>query len=768
MSSSTTTRPVAAEPSRHAADAWRGERLGFVIGAFRSGTTLLRRMLDAHPRIVAPAETWFLLPLLDLWRGATAAAGYDPAQAAAALRRHVDEEGFRRCCRAFARAFYLERLPDATTTFVDKTPLYLPIAGEIASVLPAARFIVLARDPRGILASRATWRHASDPDPRTHLGGVAADVARLAAFLRAQPDRARLISYEALCAAPHRELRRATDFLGLPWDPAMIEYGAVPHHEGYGDENALAHDRPHVASIERWREVVDDAVAAELRRACIDADLATLGLDDFAALPRGAAPPAPRAAPASAPAAPATPAPTPAPPRRDARRILVLAHPGTNSRDHLADFVRGFRGAGHETLSWELEPILAMTRGGSRQADALVDAARLLRAFIAANGIDLVVGLWGNAYGAVAHGAANGRTIPFHDLVETPHLSFWLDAPHWAHQGGFAPHFRTPIVAGRYGFHLVNNEGTGREMAEVLGFTNVLPLPYGIDPEHFSPRGAVPRYDLVFCLGPGAPPPTASMRAALEDDEPDEDALRRELIPGLAARLREEVAPLLPEPGRAAAIAALEALLPTQVADRHRPMLERLDALAAADAGLADGAATLRATPLAWIRGSAIVRAVEAHRRAFAIAWLARRFRCAIFGDPSLDAWECAADRLGHPKHAGQSDLYALGLAGLNVMRWQDDQGVNPKPLEIAASGVPCLCERRAGAAELLAPDVEALHFDRLPEAAMHLHRLRDDRKRRDAIGAAARARIERDHCWRHRAEALLGVIEASTPRSRG
>src|SRR5262245_26290780 len=37
----------------------------FVVGVGRSGTTLLRLMLDAHPKMAIPPETHFLPPMID-------------------------------------------------------------------------------------------------------------------------------------------------------------------------------------------------------------------------------------------------------------------------------------------------------------------------------------------------------------------------------------------------------------------------------------------------------------------------------------------------------------------------------------------------------------------------------------------------------------------------------------------------------------------------------------------------------------------------------
>ncbi len=37
----------------------------FIVGSGRSGTTVLRLMINMHSRLRVPRESWFLMPLLD-------------------------------------------------------------------------------------------------------------------------------------------------------------------------------------------------------------------------------------------------------------------------------------------------------------------------------------------------------------------------------------------------------------------------------------------------------------------------------------------------------------------------------------------------------------------------------------------------------------------------------------------------------------------------------------------------------------------------------
>ncbi len=260
----------------------QGKGLVFLLGAFRSGTTLVRKVLDSHPQIYSPAETWFLLPLVNLWEGVGESPRYRPAQAAAAIRQHLSEDQFLDCCRAFAGRFFAANMPSGARVFVDKTPPYLNIAGALPRLFPEAKFIVLARDPRGILWSRHTWRHADDTPLAGRIKGVAGDVRRLASFYENNKSRSTLVGYEQLCAGPTEVMKPLCEAFGLRYDPAMVQYGSAAHHEGYGDENTRDHTKPHAASVRRWEKGVSQQDQQRLIEMCSPEALATLRLDTMA------------------------------------------------------------------------------------------------------------------------------------------------------------------------------------------------------------------------------------------------------------------------------------------------------------------------------------------------------------------------------------------------------------------------------------------------------------------------------------------------------
>lgn len=432
-------------------------------------------------------------------------------------------------------------------------------------------------------------------------------------------------------------------------------------------------------------------------------------------------------------------------------RVLFLVQPGANSRRIFLDFIRGFERAGHDTLTLELAPIWrAYEQNPAARAGLMTQVTAQLRQAIHDQRIDLTGAMWGNALTTLMHSTQDGVPRTVFDLINIPHLLFWLDAPHWAQGESIYPAFGTPILAGPALRHLINNPATAREMTEVLGFGRTIAAPYGVDPEVFRPHPEIePEHDLVACIGPGDPPPTPLALRELESDEPDLDALRREAAESLRPRLRELAGP------NAAAAAALEALLDTQVRSRKTPMLDRLHALA----GHEEGVRAVLADPRLFARATMAIRSIEALERPFTTAWLSRRFNCAIFGEADLSAWGYRGAHLGRPAHEDQSIAYSRGRIGLNLMRWQDDAGLNLKPCEISASARPCVCTARAWMERSFEDGKEIVSFDGPRDAARAVRGLLDDPPRLRSIAEAGLARTRRDHTWTARAGEIIASL---------
>lgn len=205
-----------------------------VIGSPRSGTTLLRLMLDAHPDLAIPPETGFLALSAPF---ATRDAFFDavttyPSEAPAwqdfqisreaflAELCRIDpftvSEGYRAFYRLYASRFHKVR-------WGDKTPTYCMHMDAIEAVLPEAHFIHVIRDGRDVaLSLREMWF-----SPGREIDVQATQWHTLVSTARRQGASCRNyleVRYEDLVLRAPLTLRRVCRFIDLPYDEAMMTY----------------------------------------------------------------------------------------------------------------------------------------------------------------------------------------------------------------------------------------------------------------------------------------------------------------------------------------------------------------------------------------------------------------------------------------------------------------------------------------------------------------------------------------------------------------
>ena len=130
------------------------EKLIFLIGPPRSGSTLLMRMLSSHSQIYSRPEPHLLTPLAHLgyWDNVDRAP-FDQLQAGASVRQFVQdlpngEADYIEALQAYAHTMYGRILETQDKPFfLDKTPAYGLILPFIERVFPQAHFVVLTRNP---------------------------------------------------------------------------------------------------------------------------------------------------------------------------------------------------------------------------------------------------------------------------------------------------------------------------------------------------------------------------------------------------------------------------------------------------------------------------------------------------------------------------------------------------------------------------------------------------------------------------------------------
>ncbi|MFH8439830.1 sulfotransferase family protein [Streptomyces sp. NPDC018026] len=230
-------KSAAAQPAAHRAAPYRCPSAGelptdrllrrpvFIISSIRSGSTLLRMMAGAHPRLHAPHE-------LHVGKLEVACTNWHSERAMGELGlRRGDLEHL-----LWDRVLHRELTKSGKDFVVEKTPANAYMYQRLKDCWPDARFVFLLRHPESIARS---W-HESDPVKRPYDTAVTDVLRYMTAVEEARSADADgfTVRYEDITGDPEREMRRLCAYLGVDYAPAMLDYGAKSGAElvrGLGD-----------------------------------------------------------------------------------------------------------------------------------------------------------------------------------------------------------------------------------------------------------------------------------------------------------------------------------------------------------------------------------------------------------------------------------------------------------------------------------------------------------------------------------------------------
>ncbi len=214
---------VFAQPISSAPDRAFGAEVIFVASLPRSGSTLIEQILATHPDVDGANEIDDMKRVMDAETSRRRSTF--PAWVAYASPQDWQRLGMDYLARTVR---WRERKP----RFTDKNLLNWMLIGAELSMLPGSHVVVVRRDPvETCLGCYRQWfdHGAEFSYDLDELADVYADFWRLTRYwLHEFPDRVFDLEYERLVAEPEPTIRRLLDFLGLPFEPACLEFYKTP------------------------------------------------------------------------------------------------------------------------------------------------------------------------------------------------------------------------------------------------------------------------------------------------------------------------------------------------------------------------------------------------------------------------------------------------------------------------------------------------------------------------------------------------------------
>ncbi len=241
----------------------------FVVGMWRSGTSLLYALLNQHPQIglmyesdmltlaplfYIPRKSSWWLNKVDSWNGALTRHKID----AAAIPKDISD--LPGAFRAVAQQYASKK---GANVWGCKSPTYFDCMNQLAGWYPNAKFIVIWRDPADVCrsivraAEKASWFAQPGMDLRAILGyrrmkQEADELVRRGADIYQ-------VQYDELVRDPATTLNAICEFVGIDFDPKMATLEGADrsaiyngeHHSGVKSSSIVAkRERPEVLSPE--------------------------------------------------------------------------------------------------------------------------------------------------------------------------------------------------------------------------------------------------------------------------------------------------------------------------------------------------------------------------------------------------------------------------------------------------------------------------------------------------------------------------------------
>lgn len=287
----------------------------FVVGPSRSGTTMMRLLLNKHGRVWVAGETHYFDDLRPRFPGrdhapltpAEAKAcqdyflaidhkpygrGGNPERAPRVTRDELQDQAghlgagtdayFHAYCTLLARF-------NGKVRWGEKTPRHVFRIAEMLAVWPAAQIVCMVRDPRAVVSSYRYWKLKAEADGDQKLetardAGFEADEERArrsynaavvsllwrSAMRASQEARRRfgeqtirIQQYEPILREPEAELRLLTDWLSLDYEEQMLDVPILNSSFGLRGQTGISQE-----PLERWRTNLPPEETAIVQSCC--------------------------------------------------------------------------------------------------------------------------------------------------------------------------------------------------------------------------------------------------------------------------------------------------------------------------------------------------------------------------------------------------------------------------------------------------------------------------------------------------------------------
>lgn len=246
---------------------WSDKNIIFLISLPRAGSTLLQRILSAHPDIHSTAESWILLPQFYSARSGDTFSEYGHTHAAGALEDFFTQlpsgefSYFQEVSKLAIRLFK-QVTPESKNHYLEKTPRNALIVDDLLTHFPNSKFIFLWRNPVACASSIIeTFGHG-----RWNLYKYVVDlydaVDKMTRAATKHQDRIVQVQYEKFLANPESTIETLLKSLDLEYTQSLVNsFNEVSLNGRMGDPTGIkAYSTLSKQPLEKWKSTLTSPI----------------------------------------------------------------------------------------------------------------------------------------------------------------------------------------------------------------------------------------------------------------------------------------------------------------------------------------------------------------------------------------------------------------------------------------------------------------------------------------------------------------------------
>ena len=237
----------------------------FLFSLPRSGSTLAQRILGAYEDIDTASEPWVLLPFFYTLRDRGVYAEYNHSSLVSAVDDFCEtlpggREDYVAELRELALRLYRRSTSGDAQYFLDKTPRYHLISGELLRAFPDCKHIFLWRNPLAVISSIIETWGGGKWNLYRHKVDLFDGLEELIKTYEANEDSVYAVRYEDLLTGPEETWSGIFRYLELPFEPALLKsFDRVRLNGRKGDPTGtMKYENVNQEPLTRWHRTLSN------------------------------------------------------------------------------------------------------------------------------------------------------------------------------------------------------------------------------------------------------------------------------------------------------------------------------------------------------------------------------------------------------------------------------------------------------------------------------------------------------------------------------